>query len=536
MGAIFVTSPPSSPTPSHHAMASQRRYRPTLPTLAFIVFHACLFAYYRRSLNSTPIRPAYLDRPTEVLPRTGDNLRSDATLSLANNLPSLATSSCEVCHLDPSNPLCEYGLDSIRQSRAYEGSGARLRKVLAKALRGEEITVGVLGASVTQGHSCNGPRWEDKWFADFQTLFPKAKMHVGAVGAMDSRFFAYCFEALVPKDLDMYILEVDINNSPALDQLRDDDAFMRALLQLPQEPAVLRVSVFALLFDELARGIISSLATSQFHDIPVIGIRNFLLPHTIHHREAAEQIFGYDAWGNRDYRHISEVGHSALGDMLSLYIRKEVCETQRRQVLPPAPTFQKTGPWPLEEDLGRIVPLALWSSWLKPKNLDPVTPLCQTAFSPLSPLKPISHSPTFTLHEWNGKSAWAANQPGSQIRFRFHGTKVGLFVWATNGMAAEEQPEEMRKRRENAPGQGMCWVEDGEMSEEEWLAEFGESGQPEAESYLVNSHWPEKAAAGPEFVELAEGLRPGEHILACEVSRETTSGGFKWRVLGVASQ
>jgi hypothetical protein len=79
-------------------------------------------------------------------------------------------------------------------------------------MRGEEINVGVLGASVTQGHSvppvcCHSfplkregsadlslamatkglPRWEDKFFEDFQKLFPTAKMHVGAVGAMDSR-------------------------------------------------------------------------------------------------------------------------------------------------------------------------------------------------------------------------------------------------------------------------------------------------------------------------------------------------------------
>ncbi|GAA5894305.1 hypothetical protein JCM6882_007626 [Rhodosporidiobolus microsporus] len=539
MGAILIASPPSSPTLGHHAMTSQRRYRPTLPTLAFVAFHIALFAYYRHNWKSSSLQVNnFTPRPAEVPPRL-DNLRSsDPTLTLSSSLPSLATTSCEVCHLDPSNPLCEYGLDAIRMSRAYEGSGARLRRVLQKALRGEEITVGVLGASVTQGHSL-GPgeeRWQDKWFRDFQTLFPKSKMVTGAVGAMDSRFFAYCFEALVPKDLDIYIVEVDINNSPALEQLRDDDAFMRALLQLPQEPAVLRVSTFALLFPELARGIISGLATSQFHDIPMVGIRNFLLPHTIHHREAAEQIFALDAWGNRDYRHISKIGHAALGDMLSLYMRKEVCETQRRQVLPPAPPVPKTGPWPLEEDLGKIVPLALWSSWTQPKNLDPVTPLCQTAFSPLSPLKPISHSSTFSLHEWNGKAAWAASLPGSQIRFRFVGTKVGLFVWATNGVSAEEQSADAKKRRETGPGKAMCWVEDGEMSDEEWAKAYGETGQPEPQSYLVNSHWPEKVAAGPEFVELAEGLHPGEHVLACEVSRETTSGGYKWRVMGIASQ
>jgi len=60
-------------------------------------------------------------------------------------------------------------------------------------------------------------------------------------------------------------------------------------------------------------------------------------------------------------RHISEVGHIALADVLSLYIRKEVCETQRRELLP-APPARKTGPWPSEQDAGKIPPLEVYTS------------------------------------------------------------------------------------------------------------------------------------------------------------------------------
>jgi len=158
---------------------------------------------------------------------------------------------------------------------------------------------------------------------------------------------------------------------------------MRGLLQLPQEPAVIRVSAFTIIFGELARGAISSLITSQFFDIPVIGVRNFLLPHVIRHRETAEEIFGLDQGGRRDYvrpaprrpssrshadalvdlqRHIGHVGHAAMADMLSLFVRKEVCETQRRNVLPAPPAFEKSGPWPVEDDQGKVPNLALWSS------------------------------------------------------------------------------------------------------------------------------------------------------------------------------
>ena len=53
-------------------------------------------------------------------------------------------------------------------------------------------------------------------------MFPNAKMHVGAVSATDSRFFSYCYEAVVPSDLDLYIVELDINNEPYVTALSRD--------------------------------------------------------------------------------------------------------------------------------------------------------------------------------------------------------------------------------------------------------------------------------------------------------------------------
>ena len=54
----------------------------------------------------------------------------------------IGTRSCEVCVVDPENERCQYGLDNVRLSRAYQGSGHRVRRVLEKALRGEVVKVG----------------------------------------------------------------------------------------------------------------------------------------------------------------------------------------------------------------------------------------------------------------------------------------------------------------------------------------------------------------------------------------------------------
>ncbi|GAA6017337.1 hypothetical protein JCM11491_000637 [Sporobolomyces phaffii] len=525
--ALPIT-PIASPLQPPSSSLRRTRFRPTLPTLSLALIHISFFLWWTHKARPT------LDAAHSIL---ASSVHSPGG---GGGLDGTATGSCEVCVVDPTNELCEYGMNSVRTSRQYEGSGVRVRKALAKALRGEEIGIGILGASVTAGHSVlpGQQKWQEKFYADFLTMFPKAKMHVGAVSATDSRFFSYCYEAVVPTDLDLYIVELDINNNPGLETLRDDDALMRGLLQLPQAPAVIRVSAIALLFEELARGAISTLVTSEFFDVPVIGIR-FLIPHLIKHRDPAEIIFGLDQWGNRDYRHMSNVGHAALADMLSLYIRKEVCESKRLEVVPiPQRSETSLALWPLEEDMGAVPDLALWSKWTRPEPLKPITPLCRTVNTPLSYLTPASHSPLFSLIEWNGKHAWSSSSPGSQIRFTFRGTKVGIFVYTTNGQAAYESagpdvagtPEGDRIRKREAPGLATCWIE------EVGGKEVASGGLVAGDAWEVNTHWPERGPAGAEFVELTEGLEPGEHILACEVSSKSTSGGYKWRVQGVASQ
>lgn len=177
---------------------------------------------------------------TLASPRILRPVRSVVASTAPTLLEPTATSSCEVCLLEPTNPLCRYGLDNIRLSRAYEGSGHRLRKVLRKALAGEEVGIGVLGASVTAGHAVppGEQRWEDRFFEDFQRYFPNAKMHVGAAPAMDSQvctlsrsvcpqepdlplasqFFVYCAAAMIPVDLDIYLIELDINNDMSVNE------------------------------------------------------------------------------------------------------------------------------------------------------------------------------------------------------------------------------------------------------------------------------------------------------------------------------
>ena len=73
----------------------------------------------------------------------------------------------------------EYGLDNVRLSRNYIGSGTRVRKFLEKAMRGDKVKVGVIGGSVTLGHGIWTPRGEESWV---DRSAKHLKQQVGLVG------------------------------------------------------------------------------------------------------------------------------------------------------------------------------------------------------------------------------------------------------------------------------------------------------------------------------------------------------------------
>lgn len=71
------------------------------------------------------------------------NSTDSVSATVATYSDSIGTASCEVCISNPEDPLCEYGIDNIRLSRTYQGSGHRVRQLLAKADAGQPIRIGV---------------------------------------------------------------------------------------------------------------------------------------------------------------------------------------------------------------------------------------------------------------------------------------------------------------------------------------------------------------------------------------------------------
>lgn len=96
---------------------------------------------------------------------------------------------------------------------------------------------------------------------------------------------------MMPADLDLYIIEMDINNESGYDTIVDDDTLFRELLGLPQEPAVIRAAVVATSFPSMMLGSVSGGLNSQWFDVPVISLRNWLLPHFFASPEKMDEFF-----------------------------------------------------------------------------------------------------------------------------------------------------------------------------------------------------------------------------------------------------
>ncbi|KAM0789620.1 hypothetical protein ACM66B_000425 [Microbotryomycetes sp. NB124-2] len=418
-----------------------------------------------------------------------------------------STQTCEICVRDPNDKMCkEYGLDNVRLSRAYQGSGTRVRKFIEKALNGEKVKIGVIGGSVSAGHGVRGDKWWERWFKTFSDAFPKSEIYNGALPAMDSDFYSFCFATAVPDDMDLYIVELDINNLNNPDTYRADDALFRALLDLPQQPAVIRTSFVATSFPDLVMGYASNLLMSTYFDVPVISIRNFLLPHFMAHPDESPQFFDYFPDLSPDYRHMAQLGHDAMADMFTLYMREQTCETKRRKVAPPK---EASGVWPKSDILNTMPRLYLWEPFSKSKQAERVQPTCRFSGSTKKPLEPFIGDSSQTtpdsweLVEWNGKHAWRSNKVGSRISFKTSGTQVGMHIY-----------------KRSADDQGMleCWT-DGH----------------ESRRAVIDAHFEEKASR-PVWHLVGWNLKPGEHTLTCEVSHDTNTDGHEVRIISVASR
>lgn len=120
----------------------------SIVTSRFLLLSACLTATLFLVLNST----GHISQqtPHKLAESVANHLNLNACTSPSKTgAPGFeqALPSCKVTDLYQDPLVIKYGRHNIKLSRSYEGSGERIKRVLEKALRGEQIRIGVVGGS-----------------------------------------------------------------------------------------------------------------------------------------------------------------------------------------------------------------------------------------------------------------------------------------------------------------------------------------------------------------------------------------------------
>ncbi|KAJ3805715.1 hypothetical protein F5876DRAFT_81473 [Lentinula aff. lateritia] len=460
---------------------------------------------------------------------------------------------CNYC--TSTDELCKrYGSFNLARSRAYEGPNARLKRVIRKLRSGQKIKIGIIGGSVSKGHGLTDRRhnWSHIYAEYIRETFAKstssdaANVEVelinGSVGATD---------------VDLVIIELAINDQ-RLDVLaKGYENLIRAIFALPLRPAIINVQVMALMFATITMGGDLHTAIAEYYDTPVISIRNVILPHILRSTQldssdtsVEDYWFEHDSNGI-DLRHLGLHGHRMLGDLLSSFTSRVACQAWREEQIQQSsshnedPTNAVVGGWdwaPYESDryngltpslpnpnegepVSEYIPRqSLFQKFDHTTILRPATPFCRTTntlagtayYSPyahlLEPLPaPLSTEGPDAFAMWShpqnpGKVWLTAKKPGVKAAFNVETSALGRV--------------RVTYLRSGSYGLGSVWC---------WLDDNREKGK------RLDGYWTLKDIHVANTHAIVEDATPGEHVLHCEIMKETKDpgGGTEFRIVAV---
>lgn len=224
----------------------------------------------------------------------------------------------------------KYGPHSMAKSRLHLGSGARIQRLLHRAMSGQPITISVLGGSIASCHGSGDEPlaascWPARFFMWWNSVFPHPATQLtnGARRRTDSSYFAFCHGHHLPDEADLVILDFDTEDQTDSQALEHFELLVRSILNRRDSPALLILGHFSPQFQtafgfhgpELQHSIVA-----QYYDVPHISIKG-----------AMYQDYLTDPDEYRESYHADPVlananGHELLGDFLISYFQAQICK------------------------------------------------------------------------------------------------------------------------------------------------------------------------------------------------------------------
>jgi lysophospholipase L1-like esterase len=303
--------------------------------------------------------------------------RRAATLLLGAAVAGLATRSAATAPADP-----------IARSQLATGDPWRLRRAFAKARRGEPLTLGVIGGSITCGAMASSPErgYVASVLAWWRARFPQSETRLvnAGLGGTGSLLGAFRVQHdLLQAEPDVVIVEFAVN-----DAWVDGAAYeglVRQILARPNAPAVV---LLFMMFQNGGGDQEMQSKVGAHYNLPMVSVRDALWPDI-----AAGRIRWQDYFV--DNVHPNDAGHAFTARCVTALLQaSDAAETRGLDPLDPLPA-------PLHSDAFQFV------AWRED-----------------AALTPARNDGWTSARDENGKPMWAATSASGRIAFDWFGTGI----------------------------------------------------------------------------------------------------------------
>jgi lysophospholipase L1-like esterase len=242
----------------------------------------------------------------------------------------------------------------IARSQVSSGNTARLARVFAKARRGEAVTLGVIGGSITAGGISSAPEksYAGLLLAWWRQKFPNCDFRMINAGLGGTGSICGALRAnkdLLSEQPDFVVVEFAVN-----DNWTDGEAYeglLRQILSQPNSPAVL---LLFMMWEQGGNDQAMQSKIGAHYDLPMVSFRDAIWP---------EMAAGRLRWSDYivDTVHPNDAGHAIAARLVTAMLDEAANANTK------APGTIAALPEPLNKDAFQFV------RWREAADLDPVT-------------------------------------------------------------------------------------------------------------------------------------------------------------------
>lgn len=283
-------------------------------------------------------------------------------------------------------------------SVANRGNQARLKAVLKRAQKGEKLTLGFLGGSITQGSLATRPElcYAYHVYEWWCRTFPKAEFtYVNAgIGATDSQFgCARADSDLLAYEPDFCIIEFSVNDVSNVHFLETYEGLVRKIYGSGKKPAVLLVHNVC--YDNGSNAQLMHGKVGRYYDLPAVSMQSCIYPELVSGRLENRTI-------TPDDLHPNDTGHELVASVITRFLEGVLTDIDNTEA---EPVFRE-----------KPLTVNAYEHSVRYRN-DNSNPELKGFIPDTEPQKVITDI---------FKKGWTASQKGASISFEVEGSCIGV--------------------------------------------------------------------------------------------------------------